>query len=56
VSLPRLWEIYIFIIIKIGTHLNITLRMTLITLPDERSFSFKFTTFAHVACHASSTR
>ena len=30
--------------------------MTLTTLPDERSFSFRFTTFAHVACHASSTR
>ena len=46
---------YIFTIIKIGVHPIITLRMALTTLPDERSLSSSFTTFAHVASHASPT-
>ena len=47
---------YIFTIIKIDAHPIITLRMALTTLPDERSLSSSFTTFVHVASHASPTR
>ena len=52
----RFWGFYIFTIIKIDAHPIITLKMSLTILPNERNLSSSFTTFAHVASHASPTR
>ena len=47
---------YIFTIITNVTHQIIIFRLAPTTIPVERSLTYNFTTFAHVASHAGMTR
>ena len=47
---------YIFTIITNDTHQIIIFRLAPTTIPVERSLTYNFTTFAHVASHAGMTR
>jgi len=55
-SPPAPGGFYIFTIITNCTHQIITLILAPTSIPSERSLTYNFTTFAHVASHAGMTR